>query len=528
MKFAFKAAAALAAVYATGVAAEEMEECVCTGGCNAYGDPHVIGFLGYMKKLGKKVTTASLYSQTNPQDGAVFALNIDISKFQRGDYITKLYTTLNQDVEIDVEVCEGKPGKRVTFATSIDFPVEGFESQKIDGYVECSVPNGSCQTNYTDPDNCPVFFNLWSNFEDTLKVDSSVAQGMTFFSLQNDTLGATGKCMITDEQGELVDNRYVPAEQKCVCKAAPTPAPTEPFRQPTVAPTDAPTDAPTAAPTRKATDKPTLAPTAAPTRKASDSPTAAPTKYCPPSCFPTPEPTLRPVSAPTNAPTTAPTASNPTLQPTGAPTEYCPPECHNSKSPTSAPSTPAPTEPFGQPTAAPTPRQPFNQPTAAPTATKQCKCTGNCRAWRDPHVETFDGSKFKTDVAGTNMTIYGAENFELTAWVPNSDEYQMVVYQNGAEIMSAANDCPGNSKSFSATVTSSTGVQGDISWTVTCNSKHGVNFLDVSLTKVNTFSSNMVSDPSNFMTIENDTFQATGECMRSENPPTNAPWTCTC
>lgn len=338
--------------------------------------------------------------------------------------------------------------------------------------------------------------------------------------------------MITDEKGELVDNRYVPAEQKCVCKAAPTPAPTEPFRQPTVAPTDAPTDAPTAAPTRKATDKPTLAPTAAPTRKASDSPTAAPTKYCPPSCFPTPEPTLSPVSAPTNAPTTAPTASNPTLQPTGAPTEYCPPECHNSKSPTSAPSTPAPTEPFGQPTAAPTaaptPRQPFNQPTAAPTATKQCKCTGNCRAWRDPHVETFDGSKFKTDVAGTNMTIYGAENFELTAWVPNSDEYQMVVYQNGAEIMSAANDCPGNSKSFSATVTSSTGVQGDISWTVTCNSKHGVNFLDVSLTKVNTFSSNMVSDPSNFMTIENDTFQATGECMRSENPPTNAPWTCTC
>jgi hypothetical protein len=526
MKFAFKAAAALAAVYATGVAAEE-QECVCTGGCNAYGDPHVMGFLGYLKKLGSKVTTAPLYSQTNPQDGEVWTLNIDISKFPRGDYITKLYTSLDgkQDqVFADVAACEGKPGTKIDFETSIDFPVEGFESQKINGYVQCSVPNGSCQKNYTDTDNCPVFFNVWTNFEDTLKVDSSVAQGMDFFTLQQNTLQATGKCMIDDTNGVLVDNRYTPAQQNCVCKTVPTPAPTEPFRQPTAAPTKRATDAPTAAPTKKASDSPT----AAPTKKASDSPTAAPTKYCPPSCFPTPKPTLSPVSGPTDAPTMAPTAENPTMQPTGAPTEYCPPECHQSKSPTSAPSTPAPTEPFKQPTAAPTPRQPFNQPTVAPTVTKQCKCTGNCRAWRDPHVETFDGSKFKTDVAGTNMTIYGAENFELTAWVPDSDEYQMVIYQNGAELMSAANDCPGNSKSFSATVTSSTGVQGDISWTVTCNSKHGVNFLDVTLTKVNTFSSNMVSDPSNFMTIETDTFQATGECMRSEAPPSKAPWTCTC
>jgi hypothetical protein len=155
---------------------------------------------------------------------------------------------------------------------------------------------------------------------------------------------------------------------------------------------------------------------------------------------------------------------------------------------------------------------------------------------------TFNGAKLKAGTPNTILSLYETKNFNVSAFINGTEEMNFMteVYVLGQT--QKASDCrldrltetthynmsvvdQGIEQRIDVGVQCKYGPTGclDANSTVECRK-----YLNVEITKTDTFKSNIVEDAENFMLIEKDYLKAQGECMLEDEGSENKNWECEC
>jgi hypothetical protein len=146
----------------------------------------------------------------------------------------------------------------------------------------------------------------------------------------------------------------------------------------------------------------------------------------------------------------------------------------------------------------------------------ECTCTAHCTAKADPHITTFAGARYKTDVGGSKskMTMYAIEDFSIEASVNDfgkNKEYITEVFHNGESILNIA-DCKKNLKPviYEEELSDGSVVKGK----VTCHRSPGIDtwYLDIDLAKLFSVKSDAMARGAGYADMYQAAIGGTGEC----------------
>jgi hypothetical protein len=146
----------------------------------------------------------------------------------------------------------------------------------------------------------------------------------------------------------------------------------------------------------------------------------------------------------------------------------------------------------------------------------ECTCRARCTAKADPHITTFDGSRYKTDVGGSEskMTMYAIDDFSLEASINDfgkNKEYITEVFHNGESILNIA-DCKKSLKPviYEEELSDGSVVKGK----VTCQRSPGIDtwYLDIDLAKLFSVKSDAMVRGAGYADMYQAAIGGTGEC----------------